>query len=278
MPRNASKKKILPLDLLPMKPTLSDVETLARGAGKILRECSGQQLHIKQTGVIDLVTEADQRSEAYLVGEIRQRYPTHRIIAEESGELAGVQEHIWYIDPLDGTLNYAHGLPIYAVSIAYEENGQVVLGVVYDPERDECFSAERGCGAWLNGARLEGPPAQELDHSLLVTGFPYDIRTNPVNNLDHYAAFALRSYGVRRLGSAAIDLGYVAAGRFDGYWELRINSWDVAAGGLIAQEAGATVTNVAGSPAYLTPPYSILAASPRLHTQMLAVLNADRQK
>jgi myo-inositol-1(or 4)-monophosphatase len=256
-----------------MKPTLSDVETLARGAGKILRECSGQHLKIKSKGVIDLVTEADQRSEAYLLGEIRQRFPTHRLIAEESGESAGSQEHIWYIDPLDGTLNYAHGLPIYAVSIAYEAHQQVVLGVVYDPERDECFSAERGQGAWLNGTRLPGPAAQDLDHSLLVTGFPYDIRTNPANNLDHYAACSLCSYGVRRLGSAALDLCYVAANRFDGFWELRINSWDVAAGGLIAQEAGATVSNVTGNLAYLTPPYSILAAGPALHAQMLAVLN-----
>jgi myo-inositol-1(or 4)-monophosphatase len=256
-----------------MKPTLSEIETLAHGAGKILRECSGQHLQIIQKGEIDLVTEADHRSEAYLIGEIRQRFPTHRIITEESGVLPGTQEQIWYLDPLDGTLNYAHGLPIYAVSIAYEENGQVLLGVVYDPERDECFSAERGRGAWLNGVRLEGPSAQDLDHSLLVTGFPYDIRTNPANNLDHYAAFALRSYGVRRLGSAAIDLCYVAAGRVDGYWELRINSWDIAAGALIAQETGAAVTNIAGDSHYLTPPYSILAASPPLHAQMLAILN-----
>jgi myo-inositol-1(or 4)-monophosphatase len=258
-----------------MKPTLSDIETLARGAGRILRECSGQNLKIKHKGVIDLVTEADHLSEAYLIGEIRQRFPTHRIITEESGELAGSQEQIWYLDPLDGTLNYAHGLPIYAVSIAYEENGQVLLGVVYDPERDECFSAERGRGAWLNGVRLEGPPSQHLDHSLLVTGFPYDIRTNPANNLDHYTAFALRSYGVRRLGSAAIDLCYIAAGRVDGYWELRINSWDIAAGALIAQETGAVVTNVSGDLNYLTPPYSILAASPLLHGQMLAVLKGN---
>jgi myo-inositol-1(or 4)-monophosphatase len=258
-----------------MKPTLSDIETLARGAGRILRECSGQNLKIKHKGVIDLVTEADHLSEAYLIGEIRQRFPTHRIITEESGELAGSQEQIWYLDPLDGTLNYAHGLPIYAVSIAYEENGQVLLGVVYDPERDECFSAERGRGAWLNGVRLEGPPSQHLDHSLLVTGFPYDIRTNPANNLDHYTAFALRSYGVRRLGSAAIDLCYIAAGRVDGYWELRINSWDIAAGALIAQETGAVVTNVSGDLNYLTPPYSILAASPLLHAQMLAVLKGN---
>ncbi len=256
-----------------MKPTLSIVEALARGAGQILRACSGQNLKVTQKGEIDLVTEADHRSEAYLVSEIRQRFPAHRIIAEESGELAGAQEQVWYIDPLDGTLNYAHGLPIYAVSIAYEENGCVQLGVVYDPERDECFSAECGHGAWMNGVRLEGTSAQDLDHSLLVTGFPYDIRTNPANNLDHYATFALRSRGVRRLGSAAIDLCYIAAGRLDGYWELRINSWDVAAGGLIACEAGATVTNLTGNPNFLTPPYSILAASPAVHAEMLTLLN-----
>lgn len=255
-----------------MKPTLSDVESLARGAGKILRECRGQKLQIHQKGEIDLVTEADQDSERYLLDEIRQRFPHQRIITEESGELAGTGDQVWYIDPLDGTLNYAHGLPIYAVSIAYEDTGRVQLGVVYDPERDECYSAERGRGAWLNGLRLEGPPSQDLNHSLLITGFPYDIRTNPDNNLDHYTAFALRSHGVRRLGSAAIDLCYVAAGRADGYWELRINSWDVAAGGLIAEDSGAVVTNIHGNPNYLTPPYSILAASAPLHGQMLAVL------
>jgi myo-inositol-1(or 4)-monophosphatase len=256
-----------------MKPTLPFIETLARGAGKILREYSGQQLNIKQKGEIDLVTEADHRSETYLLAEIRGRFPEHRILTEESGELAGTKEHVWYIDPLDGTLNYAHGLPIYAVSIAYEENGRVRLGVVYDPARDECFSAERGRGAWLNGARLEGPSGQELNSSLLVTGFSYDIRTNPDNNLDHYAAFSLRSYGVRRLGSAAIDLCYVAANRIDGYWELRINPWDIAAGGLIAEESGALVTSVSGDPNYLTALPSIMAASPVLHAQMLEVLH-----
>lgn len=255
-----------------MKPTLSFVETLARGAGKILRECCTQHLEISQKGEIDLVTEADRLSEAYLVDLIRQNFPTHRILTEESGELAGNPEQVWYIDPLDGTLNYAHRLPIYAVSIAYEEKGRLLLGVVYDPERDECFSAESGGGAWLNGDRLQGTSAQDLDHSLLVTGFPYDIRTNPDNNLDHYATFALRSFGVRRLGSAAIDLCYVAAGRVDGYWELRINAWDIAAGGLIAREAGAVVTNLAGDPNFLTPPYSILAASPAIHGKMLELL------
>ena len=256
-----------------MKPTLQELETLARQAGNILRASYGQQLSIDHKGVIDLVTDADHRSEAYLLGEIRNHFPGHKIIAEESGESAGADGQVWYIDPLDGTINYAHGVPIFSVSIAYSEAGRVQLGVVYDPMRDECFSGQAGYGAWLNGKKLHVSDAKSLDQGLLVTGFPYDIRTNPDNNLEHYTRFALRSQGVRRLGSAALDLCYVAAGRFDGYWELRMNTWDIAAGGLIAEQAGARVTNVAGSADYLSPPQSILAANPDLHPQILAVLN-----
>lgn len=255
-----------------MKPALKDLEALARGAGDILRASFGQQLRIEHKGVIDLVTDVDHRSEAYLLNEIRQRFPGHKIVAEESGESAGADGQIWYIDPLDGTVNYAHGLPIFSVSIGFAEAGRMRLGVVYDPLRDECFSAQAGFGAWLNGEPLRVSETTALDRGLLVTGFPYDIRTNPENNLDHYARFALRSQGVRRLGSAALDLCYVAAGRFDGYWEIRMNSWDIAAGGLIAEQAGARVTNLAGEADYISPPQSILAANPHLHPQMLAVL------
>ena len=256
-----------------MKPTLNKIETLARGAGKILRECSGKHLQIKQKGEIDLVTEADQHSEAYLISEIRQHFPNHRIITEESGELPGAQDQVWYLDPLDGTLNYAHGLPIYAVSIAYEENGQLLLGVVYDPERDECFSAERGRGAWLNGEPIRVSAIQELGRSLVGTGFPYDVRSNPNNNLDNYATATVLAQAVRHMGAAARDLCYVAAGRLDAFWELRLNAWDIAAGGLIAEEAGAIVTKVSGDPQYMLKPYSILAANPYLHPQVLNFLN-----
>lgn len=256
-------------------PTLNDLEYLARQAGKILRASFGQRLNIDHKGVIDLVTDADHRSEVYLLGEIQRRFPDHKIIAEESGETAGADGQVWYIDPLDGTVNYAHGLPVYSVSIGYAEAGRMRLGVVYDPMRDECFSGQADRGAWLNGKALHVSEAHHLDQGLLVTGFPYDIRTNPQNNLDHYARFALRSQGVRRLGSAALDLCYVAAGRFDGYWELRMNAWDVAAGGLIAEQAGARVTNVAGGADYISPPQSILAANPLIHQQMLAVLNGQ---
>lgn len=229
-------------------------------------------MQFEHKGEIDLVTEFDHRSEAFLLGEIRQRFPGQRILSEESGASPGAEACQWYLDPLDGTVNYAHGVPIFAVSIAYQEQGAVQLGVVYDPMRDECFSAELGAGAWLNGEPLGASKASDLLESLLVTGFPYDIRKNPQNNLDHFTHFALRSRGVRRLGSAALDLCYIAAGRFDGYWEIRLSPWDSAAGGLIAAQAGAQVTNIDGGPDYLAPPCSILAANPVLHEQMLAVI------
>jgi myo-inositol-1(or 4)-monophosphatase len=238
-----------------------------------LRASFGGHLQVKHKGVIDLVTDVDQRSETFLLGEIRRRFPGQRIFTEESGIIEGAEGQIWYIDPLDGTVNYAHGLPIFSVSVAYAEQGEMRLGVVYDPMRDECFCAERGTGARLNGQLIRIAQASDLDQSLLVTGFPYDIRTNPNNNLDHYVHFATHSQAVRRLGSAALDLCYVAAGRLDGFWELSLSAWDVAAGGLIAQEAGAIVTNLAGEPDYLTAPQSVLAANATVHALMLKELH-----
>jgi myo-inositol-1(or 4)-monophosphatase len=255
-----------------VNPTLLDLEGLARQAGGILRAHFGQRLQIDHKGVIDLVTEADRRSEDFLLAEIRRRFPGQRLVAEESGGIDGSDGQVWYIDPLDGTVNYAHGLPIFSISIAYAENGQVRLGVVYDPMREECFSAERGLGARLNGQTLCVSATEDLDRSLLVTGFPYDIRTNPQNNLDHFTRLALHAQAVRRLGSAALDLCYVAAGRFDGYWEIRLQAWDVAAGGLIAEEAGATVTNLIGGADYLSWPQSVVAANPLIHPQIVALL------
>jgi len=216
----------------------------------------------------------DHRSEDFLLGEIQQRFPTHRIISEEVGLVEGDERHIWYVDPLDGTVNYAHGIPFYTVSIAYAEDGQVRLGAVYDPSRDEMYTGEKGLGAWLNSKPICASKAQDLDQSLLVTGFPYDIRSNPETNLDHFVRFSMRSRGVRRLGSAALDLGYVAAGRLDGFWEIRIKSYDIAAGGLIAEEAGAIVTKVDGSLDYITSPCSVLAATPGIHAQMLELLES----
>lgn len=257
-------------------PNLTELVTLARRAGDILRHNFGQGLQVSYKGVIDPVTEADRLSEQFLLGYIRKHFPNDAIVAEESGESPGRTDRAWYIDPLDGTVNYVHGIPIYSVSIAYAVRGNPVLGVVYDPACNECFSAEAGKGAWLDDQPIRPASASDLDHALLVTGFPYDIRTNPETNLDHYVYFALHSQGVRRLGSAALDMCNVACGRFDGYWELHLKPWDVAAGALIAREAGAVVTNIAGGADVITPPQSVVVANPELHHQMLSVLRRNK--
>jgi myo-inositol-1(or 4)-monophosphatase len=256
-----------------MEPKLSDLQRLARQAGEILRLGYEQEHQVDYKGAIDLVTEIDHESEDYVLGEIQRLFPGHQIVSEEIGLVPGRAGAQWFVDPLDGTVNYAHGIPFFSVSIAYAHEGVMTLGVVYDPMRDELFSAERGQGASLNGRRLQVSQVTELLRSLLVTGFPYDTLTNTHNNLENYGRFARLSQGVRRLGSAALDLSYVAAGRLEGYWEMSIKPWDVAAGGLIASEAGATVTNLAGQPDYLTPPCSLLAAPPSLHAKMKAVLD-----
>jgi myo-inositol-1(or 4)-monophosphatase len=256
-----------------MTPTLSDLERLARQAGEILRLGYEQEHQVDYKGDIDLVTEIDHQSEELLLAEIQRLFPGHQIVSEEIGLVPGRIGDQWFVDPLDGTINYAHGIPFFSVSIAYAHQGVVTLGVVYEPMRDELFAAERGRGASLNGRSLRVSQVTELSHSLLTTGFPYDTWSNPRNNLEYYGRFAKLTQGVRRLGSAALDLCYVAAGRLDGYWELSIKPWDVAAGGLIASEAGATVTNMAGQADYITPPCSLLAAPPSLHTKMKAVLD-----
>jgi len=255
-----------------MEPNLTEMEVWARQAGEVLLSGLGQDIQIDHKSEIDLVTEIDRRSEELLLEAIRSRYPDDRIVAEESGVIQGKNGCVWHIDPLDGTVNYAHGIPFFSVSLGYVEDGQITLGVVYDPVRDECYTAQRGQGAYLNGQRLQVSSADELIQSLLVTGFPYDIRVNPVNNLDHYSNFSLRSQGVRRMGSAALDLCYVAAGRFEGFWEVQIQSYDIAAGVLIVEEAGGKVTDVHGGPDFLTPPCSVLATNGHVHQTMLDVL------
>jgi myo-inositol-1(or 4)-monophosphatase len=267
-------------------PTLSTLERLARQAGQILRAGYQQEHQVDYKGVIDLVTEIDRQSEDFLLGEIRKNFPDHHILAEESGGSRGGEDQ-WFIDPLDGTVNYAHNIPIFSVSIAYASNGTTStspkgtmslsagtsLAAVYDPMRDEMFTAERGKGAYLNGRLLGVSGAVELQKSLLVTGFPYDAWNSEFDNFENFVKFSKLSQGVRRLGSAALDLCYVAAGRFDGFWELALNSWDVAAGGLICAEAGARVTNVYGKADYISPPQSVVAATPGIHARMLEELN-----
>jgi myo-inositol-1(or 4)-monophosphatase len=258
-----------------MRPALSDLESLARGAGEILRAGYQQINLVDHKGEIDLVTEVDRQSEAYLLESIAEKFPSHRVVAEETGGLEGSDHQVWYIDPLDGTTNFAHKLPIFSVSIAFADAGELSLGVVYDPMRDELFSAERGKGAWMNGDSIGVGGTTELSRSLLVTGFPYDRFENPDNNLAYFNRFALRVQGIRRLGSAALDLCYVACGRMDGFWEIRLEPWDLAAGTLIAREANAEVTKLDGTPDILTPPYNVVAANPILHDLMLGVLKED---
>ena len=255
------------------QPNIAFVEKLAREAGQILRAGYEKKHAISYKGEIDLVTEIDARSEEYLLGEIQRDFPSHHIHTEESGILTGDDAHIWYLDPLDGTVNYAHGIPVFSVSIAYAYAAEVRLGVVYDPMRDEIFSAVKGKGATLNGVPIQASGTSELSRSLLTTGFPYDMWHTADDNLASYGRFAKLTQGVRRLGSAALDLCYVGCGRFDGYWERKLQPYDVAAGGLVAAEAGAKVTALDGSPDYLAMPPSILAANPPLHQKMLDVLN-----
>jgi myo-inositol-1(or 4)-monophosphatase len=255
-----------------MQPTLAYLENLARQAGGILRAGYNQEHQVGYKGVIDLVTEVDHQSEAYLLGEVRRDFPEHHIFSEESGIIQGNEEHIWYIDPLDGTVNYAHHVPIFCVSIGYAYQGRLTLGAVYDPLLDEMFVAERGQGAYLNGKRLSVSAVTELQRSLLVTGFPYDTWNSSHDNFAYFEKFGKMTQGVRRLGSAALDLSYVACGRFDGFWELSLKPWDVAAGGLLCEEAGAAVTSISGGADYVSAPQSVIAAAPGIYSRMLEEL------
>lgn len=253
------------------QPTLNDLIDLARASGEILRAGYGQDHQVHYKGLIDLVTEVDRKSENMLLERIRARFPQDAIITEESGKFEGATGRSWIIDPLDGTVNFAHGVPIFSVSIAYAVDHQVTLGVVYDPLRDECFSAERGRGAWLNGQPISPSAEINLQTALLVTGFSYDPEIRDLN-LSYFIHFVKRAQAVRRLGSAALDMCYVACGRLDGYWELRLRAWDIAAAALIAQEAGATVTDLQGGPNFMRSPHSAVVANSALHAVMMEEL------
>lgn len=254
---------------------LNFVIQTARDAGRILAERMGRALEVSNKGDIDLVTESDLASEKLIIERINSHYPRHAILAEESGEVARIEtssEWKWIIDPLDGTTNYAHGYPCFCVSIGVERAGQIELGVVYDPLRDEVFAAERGQGATLNERRIQVSQVEDLNRAMLCTGFPYDVRERP-HFARHFSNFTMHAQAVRRDGSAALDLAYVAAGRFDGFWEDGLSPWDVAAGSLLVEEAGGRVSNFRGLPLDIYSP-QVLVSNGAVHEAMMRILNA----
>jgi myo-inositol-1(or 4)-monophosphatase len=246
----------------------------AKEAGKFLKYSVGRVKHIevKQGEERNLVSEIDKASEEKIIGIIKRKYPSHAILAEESGAKDSSSDYKWVIDPLDGTTNFLHGLPMFCVTIGLEYKGDIIAGVVYDPNLDELFTAEKGAGAFLNGKRMKVTTASKLIDSLLVTGFPYDITQNPDNAIGHFVNFVVEGQGIRRLGSAALDLSYVAAGRFDGFWEVNLNPWDMAAGMLFVREAGGRVTDFVGSESTIYKK-QVLATNGVIHDAMLSVLS-----
>ena len=255
----------------------------ARAAGAVLRQAYGGSHALERKSAIDLVTDTDRRAEAVILERLRQRFPGHAVLAEESGahEAGGsatmqrAESPVrWLIDPLDGTTNFAHNYPFFSVSIAAEAAGRLVAGAVYDPVREEMFAAAAGHGATLNDAALRVSSIERLEDSLLVTGFPYDVREHPERHVPLFQAFLMRAQGIRRDGSAALNLCYLAMGRFDGFWEGSLSPWDMAAGVLVVREAGGEVTRYDGG-AFTLDGRQILATNGRLHAEMKQVIREN---
>jgi myo-inositol-1(or 4)-monophosphatase len=243
----------------------------ARAGGRILRDGLSRRKAIHMKGRREVVTDLDNESERAVLEVIRASFPDDLIVAEEGAPGLGESDRVWIVDPLDGTNNYAHGYPFFSVAVAVEEGGELVAGVVYDPLRDETFVAERGAGATLNGEPIGVTEAQALSESLVATGFPYDRSEETDNNLANLSRFILSVRGIRRGGSAELDLVYVACGRLDGFWELGLKTWDVAAGGFIVQEAGGRVTNFEGR-GWDHRRGDIVASNGVIHDQMLEIV------
>ncbi|MSO19930.1 MAG: inositol monophosphatase [Acidobacteria bacterium] len=258
-----------------MSEMLSTTCDIARAAGAILMEFFERRVRVEYKGDVDIVTEADRTSEKYIISQLREKFPEHSVIAEEgggyeraSGYAAG---YTWYIDPLDGTTNFAHSFPVFAVSMGLKKDDEMVLGVVYDPTRNEMFAAEKGQGATLNGKPMRVSSIARLAEALVATGFPSQRRhQNP--NIHFYHQFNMNSHGVRRPGSAATDLAYVAAGRLDAFWEFNLHPWDVAAGKLLVAEAGGRVSDSTGAP-HTMQSNAVMASNGLLHDQMLKEFN-----
>jgi len=241
---------------------------IAREAGALLMDYFHRRVSVEYKGEADLVTEADRESESLIRDRIRNFWPSHDILGEEQGLVDTGSEYRWYVDPLDGTTNFAHGFPVFSVSMALEHRGKRIAGVIYDPTRNELFSAEQGGGAYLNGKKIHVSSIAKLSECLVATGFPSHKRhKNP--NIFFYHQITLRTHGVRRPGSAALDLCSVACGRFDGFWEFNLNPWDTAAGVLMVQEAGGTITDFHGGPFQLASRETV-ASNGLVHAALLA--------
>ncbi|MGH7823793.1 MAG: inositol monophosphatase family protein [Candidatus Binatia bacterium] len=253
---------------------LSAAWVAANGAGTLIRDTWQQPKQIDYKGVIDLVTSIDRESERCIVETLQGRFPQHSILAEEETTPVGTGNgYCWIIDPLDGTTNFVHGYAHFSISIALEHDGEIIVGLVYDPLRRECFRAARGHGATLNDNAIRISGVQELDKALLATGFPYDRREKADYYLTFFKAFMTRTQGIRRNGSAALDLCYVACGRIDGYWELELKPWDVAAGSLIVEEAGGKLSDFSGN-RFTIGRNETLASNGAIHEEMVSVTHA----
>ncbi len=242
-------------------------QELALQAGQMMKRASQKKIDIRMKGRVDLVTAIDLKIEKMIKRSIAKNFPTHDILAEESGISGSQSDYRWIIDPIDGTTNFAHGYPVYCVSIGVELDGEIVLGVIYNPNMDELFYAVRGNGAFLNRRRISVSSTLKLEQSLLATGFPYDIAESKITNLGNFGRMYKLSRGIRRGGSAAIDLAYTACGRFDGFWELKLKPWDMAAGVLLISEAGGKVTNFKGGRQSIYDS-QLLATNGKIHKQM----------
>lgn len=251
----------------------------AEAAGQIALDYFNKKIKIEYKDDMsnNLVTEVDKKAEKCIIDMIKKEFPDHTFLAEESGETGSVSNVRWIIDPLDGTVNYAHGIPIFSVSIGVELDNEIIVGVVYDPTRDEMFTAKKGEGAFLNGEKIQVSGAIELDKSMLVTGFPYNVKENPYNCVGLFSDFLFASRALRRLGSAALDTCWVASGRFDGFYEVTLKPWDIAAGSLIVTEAGGKVTNFF-SDNFNVYEKSFIATNGKIHKQMMEVLERGSSK
>jgi myo-inositol-1(or 4)-monophosphatase len=250
---------------------LPHIQQIAREAGDLLMEHFGK-VDIEYKGEVDVVTVADRESEKLIVERLTRLFPDHDLMGEEGARRTSGSEYRWYIDPLDGTTNFAHGYPVFCVSIALEHRGELIAGTVYDPTRREMFAAEKGAGAWLNDRAMRVSKTAELAESLIATGFPSQKRhKNP--NIHFYHHITLKTHGVRRAGSAAMDLAYTACGRYDGYWEFNLNPWDTAAGVLLVREAGGVVSDTDGA-AFDIASKEVVASNGTLHPALLHELQA----